>query len=62
MRFFKIHKAFMCVLCRIPASRFAWVISTKYAGGGHGAVGYADRSARCVSPSYALLPFLPRSV
>lgn len=62
MRFFKIHKAFTCVLCRIPASRFArcaWVISTKYAGGGHGAVGYADRSARCVSPPYALLPFLP---
>lgn len=24
-----------------------------------GAVGYADRSASCVSPSYALLPFLP---
>ena len=62
MRFFKIHKAFTCALCRIPASRFArcaWAISTKYAGGGHGAVGYADRSASCVSPSYALLPFLP---
>lgn len=26
---------------------------------GMGAVGYADRSASCVSPSYALLPFLP---
>lgn len=25
---------------------------------GMGAVGYADRSASCVSPSYALLPFL----
>lgn len=24
---------------------------------GMGAVGYADRSASCVSPSYALLPF-----
>jgi len=24
-----------------------------------GAVGYADRSASCVSPPYALLPFLP---
>lgn len=24
-----------------------------------GTVGYADRSARCVSPPYALLPFLP---
>lgn len=62
MRFFKIHKAFTCVICRIPASRFArcaWVISTKYAGVGHGTVGYADRSARCVSPPYALLPFLP---
>ena len=62
MRFVKIHKAFTCALCRIPASRFArcaWVISTKYAGGGHGAVGYADRSASCVSPSYALSPFLP---
>ena len=62
MRFVKIHKAFTCAFCRIPASRFArcaLVISTKYAGGGHGAVGYADRSASCVSPSYALLPFLP---
>lgn len=26
---------------------------------GMGAVGYADRSVSCVSPSYALLPFLP---
>lgn len=28
MRFFKIHKAFTCAFCRIPASRFArcpWV-------------------------------------
>ena len=39
MRFVKIHKAFTCALCRIPASRFArcaWVISTKYTGGGRG--------------------------
>ena len=35
------------------------LFSTKYAGVGHGTVGYADRSARCVSPPYALLPFLP---
>lgn len=27
-----------------------------------GTVGYADRSARCVSPPYALSPFVPRSV
>ena len=32
-------------------------ICMKYAGVGHGTVGYADRSARCVSPPYALLPF-----
>ena len=29
-------------------------ICMKYAGVGHGTVGYADRSARCVSP---LMPF-----
>lgn len=37
-------------------------ICMKYAGVGHGTVGYADRSARCVSPPYALSPFVPRSV
>lgn len=34
-------------------------ICMKYAGVGHGTVGYADRSARCVSPPYALFPFCP---
>ena len=34
-------------------------ICMKYAGVGHGTVGYADRSARCVSPPYALSPFCP---
>jgi len=48
---------------RLRASRFARcrlvLFPTTLAQGHGGAVGYADRSASCVSPSYALLPFLP---
>ena len=65
MLFFEIHKVFMYAFAAFPhlASLDAReLFSTKYAGVGHGTVGYADRSARCVSPPYALLPFLPRSV
>ena len=62
MLFFEIHKVFMYAFAAFPhlASLDAReLFSTKYAGVGHGTVGYADRSARCVSPPYALLPFLP---
>ena len=59
MLFFEIHKVFMYAFAAFPhlASLDAReLFSTKYAGVGHGTVGYADRSARCVSPPYALLP------
>ena len=62
MLFFEIHKVFLYAFAAFPhlASLDArGFICMKYAGVGHGTVGYADRSARCVSPSYALLPFLP---
>ena len=65
MLFFEIHKVFMYAFAAFPhlASLDAReLFSTKYAGVVHGTVGYADRSARCVSPPYALLPFCPRSV
>ncbi len=53
MLFFEIHKVFMYAFAAFPhlASLDAReLFSTKYAGVGHGTVGYADRSARCVSP------------
>lgn len=62
MLFFEIHKVFMYAFAAFPhlASLDAReLFSTKYAGVGHGTVGYADRSARCVSPPYALFPFCP---
>lgn len=62
MLYFEIHG----VSIRMPFARAHLAsldargfICIKYAGVGHGTVGYADRSARCVSPPYALLPFLP---
>ena len=62
MLFFEIHKVLMyafAAFSHLASLDARELFSTKYAGVGHGTVGYADRSASCVSPPYALLPFLP---
>ena len=66
MRFFKIHKAFTCAFCRIPASRFArcpWVYL--YEVRGRWAWGLSAMPTAAQAASAPLMPFCrfcPRSV
>lgn len=63
---FRDSRSLHALVFRLSASRFArcpWIYLYKVRGRrAWGAVGYADRSASCVSPPYALFPFCPRSV
>ena len=66
MRFVKIHKAFTCAFCRIPASRFArcpWVYL--YEVRGRWAWGLSAMPTAAQAASAPLMPFCrfcPRSV
>lgn len=58
MRFFKIHKAFTCAFCRIPASRFArcpWVYL--YEVRGRWAWGLSAMPTAAQAASVPLMPF-----
>lgn len=58
MRFFKIHKAFTCAFCRIPASRFArcpWVYL--YEVRGRWAWGLSAMPTAAQAASAPLMPF-----
>ena len=58
MLFFEIHKVFMYAFAAFPhltSLDARELFSTKYAGVGHGTVGYADRSEAASQP---LMPFL----